>query len=66
MSFKKENYYIGMYTDDIFIVGSNVVYEQFINEIKGILKVRKYDNLFYFIGSKLIWNSDKYQVIILQ
>ena len=64
--FKKENVYIGLYVDDIFIVGSKVVCEQFINEIQSILKVRKYDDVFDFVGAQLIWDSDKTQVIINQ
>ena len=52
--------------DDIFIVGSKVFCGQFINKIQSILKVIKYDNVFDFVGSQLIWNSDKTQVIIHQ
>ena len=55
-----------MYVDDIFIVVSKVVCEQFFNDMKYIIKVRKYDNLFDFLGAQLIWNSDKTQVIIHQ
>ena len=55
-----------MYVDEIFIVGSKVVCEQFINDIQSIIKVIKYDNVFDFVGSQLIWNSDKTQVIIHQ
>ena len=64
--FKKEKFYIGFYVDEIFIVGSKVVCEQFINDIQSIIKVIKYDNVFDFVGSQLIWNSDKTQVILHQ
>ena len=64
--FKREMFTFWLYVDDIFIVGSKVVCEQFINDIQIIIKVRKYDNIFYFSGEKHIYNSDKTQVIIHQ
>ena len=66
MSLQKVKCLNWIYVDDIFIVDSKFVCEQFINEIQSILKIRKYDNLFDFVGSQLIWNSDKTQVIINQ
>ena len=55
-----------MYVDEIFILGSKVFCEQFINDIQSIIKVIKYDNVIDFVGEQLIWNSDKTQVIIHQ
>ena len=48
--FKKENVYIVFYVDDKFILGSKVFLRKVHKyNIKSIIKVRKYDNVFDFV-----------------
>ena len=66
MSVQNINTFIGLYVDGIFIVGSRPLIEIFVKEINELLSIRKYDTVHDFVGSQLIWNEDKTEVIIHQ
>ena len=38
--YKRDNLYIGLYVDDIFIVGPNILINNFVEEIIKILSIR--------------------------
>jgi len=63
--FKRDSLYIGLYVDDIFIVGPIIFINKFVEEISKILSIRKYDEVLDFVGSQLIWNNNS-EVLIHQ
>ena len=63
--FKRDSLYIGLYVDDIFIVGPMIFINKFVEEISKILSIRKYDEVLDFVGSQLIWNNNN-EVLIHQ
>ena len=60
-----DSLYIGLYVDDIFIVGPMIFINKFLEEISKILSIRKYYEVLYFVGSQLIWNNNN-EVLIHQ
>ena len=55
--YKRDSLYIGLYVDDIFIVGPNTLINNFVEENSKRLIIRKYDEVLDFVGSQLIWNN---------
>ena len=49
--YKRDSLYIGLYVDDIFIVGPKTLINNFVEEISKILSIRKYDEVLDFVGS---------------
>ena len=64
--YKRDSLYIGLYVDDIFIVGHNTLINNFVEEISKILIIRKYDEVLDFVVSQLIWNLNNNEVLIHQ
>ena len=46
--YKRDSLYIGLYVDDIFIVGPKTLINNFVEEISKILSIRKYDEVLDF------------------
>ena len=64
--YKRDSLYIGLYLDEIFIVGPKTLINNFVEEISKILSIRKYDEVLDFVGSQLIWNLNNNEVLIHQ
>ena len=64
--YKRDILYIGLYVDDMFIVGPKTLINNFVEENSKILIIRKYDEVLDFVGSQSIWNLNNNEVLIHQ
>lgn len=62
----KENIIIGIYIDDILVIGSKDDIKTFVNKLQNIFKLRIKTGITEFIGCEFEWNSNKDQIILHQ
>ena len=62
----KEKIILGLYLDDVLIVGDELEVKTFIESFKNKYKSRVYDSVDNFIGCELMWNANRTRVILHQ
>ena len=62
----KEKIILGLYVDDVLIVGDVFEVERFIEMFRNKYKSRVYDFVKDFIGCELLWNENRTKVILHQ
>jgi len=62
----KEKIILGLYVDDVLIVGDELEVKTFIESFKKKYKSGVYDSVDDFIGCELLWNVSRTRLILHQ